>query len=355
MPSKIANFGVDLYKLSINSGGTIDLDAGSGGTVIVRGDFTVEGTTTTIESTDISIADRIFTLNYGETGAGVSTGDNTAGITIDRGSLTDVNILYDENLNWLKSAGSGFSSRSGAFVLQDSSGSSNSLVGLYTNFIGTFDDQNLILFGQGPDSSPSSPSPVVTVTGTVDYEKSIWNYTGSRITVDTEQPDGLVLPNDPDILVNVQALKDYVLSFSQSSFQSKLVSPAPAGNTRVEVFSTLAGDIANTVDISLAGTISGRFTETGIFLNNIKINNNTISSVQTDSNLTLSANGTGHVSTSYPINLEKTSEPTTPADGVKIYADSEGDGGTGVYFINEDGTSDELISRTKALLLSIIF
>jgi hypothetical protein len=355
MTAKIANFGVDLYKLSINSGGTIDLDTGSGGTVIVRGDFTVEGTTTVIESTEIAVSDRTFTLNYGETGAGVSTGDNTAGITIDRGSLTDVNILYDENLNWLKSSGSGFLSRTGAFVLQDSSGSNNSLVGLYTNFIGTFDNQNLILFGEGPNGSPATPSPVVTVTGTVDYEKSIWNYTGSQITPDLGQPDGLVLPNDPDILVNVQALKDYVLSFSQSSFQSKLASPAPAGNTRVEVFSTLAGDIANTVDISLAGTLSTTFTETGIFLNNVKINNNTISSVQTDSNLDLSANGTGSVSTSYPINLEKTSEPTMPDDGVKVYADDEGDGGTGIYFINEDGTSDELISRTKALLLSIIF
>lgn len=355
MPSKIANFGVDLYKLSINTGGIIDLDTGSGGTVIVRGDFTVEGTTTTIESTEISISDRNFILNYGETGAGVSTGDNTAGITIDRGSLTDVNILYDENLNWLKSSGSGFIPSTGAFVLRDSTGSNNSLVGLYTNFIGTFDDQNLILLGEGPDGSPSSPSAVVTVSGTVDYEKSIWNYTGSQITADPGQPDGLVLPNDPDILVNVQALRDYVLSFSQSSFQSRIVSPAPFGNTRVEVFSTLAGDIANTVDVSLAGTLSATFSETGIFLNNVKINNNTISSVQTDSNLILSANGTGFISTSYPVNLEKTSAPIAPDDGVKIYADDEGDGGTGIYFINEDGTSDELISRTKALLLSIIF
>jgi hypothetical protein len=48
-------------------------------------------------------------------------------------------------------------------------------------------------------------------------------------------------------------------------------------------------------------------------------------------------------------------EPTTPADGVTFYANAAGDGGTGIYFKNDTGISDELVSRNKALLYSIIF
>ena len=355
MTSKIASYGVDLYKLLINSGGVIDLDVGSTGEVIIRGDLTVEGSTTTIESTEIAIADRIFTLNDGESGAGVSTGDNTAGITIDRGSEDNVNILYDENLSWLKSSGSGFSTQTGAFVLKDSSGADDPLIGLYTNFIGTFDDQNLILLGEGPDGSAPSTSPIVTVAGTVDYEKSLWNYTGSEITYNALTSDRLTAPIDADALVNIQGLKDYVYAFSLYNFQTKIVSPLPDGNTSVEVFSTLNGDASNSIDFTLAGITSAQFTETGILLNNLRVNNNVISSTQANADLELSANGTGSIVTSYPVSLEKSSVPAAPADGTKLYANTEGDGGTGVYFINEDGTTDELISRSKALLLSIIF
>lgn len=355
MTSKIASYGVDLYKLLVNSGGTIDLDVGALGEVVIRGNLTVEGSTTTIESTEIAIADRIFTLNNGESGAGISTGDNTAGITVDRGSEDNVNILYDENLSWLKSSGSGFSTQTGAFVLKDSSGNDDPLIGLYTNFIGTFDDQNLILLGEGPDGSAPATSPIVTVAGTVDYEKSIWSYTGSEISFNALNSDRLATPSDADALVNVQGLRDYVYAFSLYNFQTKIVSPNPDGTTSVEVFSTLNGDASNTVTVSLVGTTSAQFTETGIFLNNLKVNNNVISSVQSNADLELSANGSGSIVTSYPLSLEKISAPSAPVDGTKIYASSEGDGGTGVYFINEDGTTDELISRSKALLLSIIF
>ena len=44
-----------------------------------------------------------------------------------------------------------------------------------------------------------------------------------------------------------------------------------------------------------------------------------------------------------------------PAEGVTLYSKALGDGGTGLFFINEDGTQDEFVSRNKALLYSIIF
>ena len=44
-----------------------------------------------------------------------------------------------------------------------------------------------------------------------------------------------------------------------------------------------------------------------------------------------------------------------PAEGVTIYSKTLGDGGTGLFFKNQDGTTDEFVSRNKALLYSIIF
>jgi hypothetical protein len=46
---------------------------------------------------------------------------------------------------------------------------------------------------------------------------------------------------------------------------------------------------------------------------------------------------------------------TTPNGYVRIYStDTPGTGGTGLYFVNAIGTNDELISKTKALLYSLI-
>ena len=62
--------------------------------VIIPGDLTVQGETTSVETTNTEIKDRIITLNKGESGAGVTL--NTAGLEIDRGSLDNVFIQWNE-------------------------------------------------------------------------------------------------------------------------------------------------------------------------------------------------------------------------------------------------------------------
>ena len=61
------------------------------GTVVVKGNLLVEGTTTTVESVDTTIADNILTLNAGETGAGVTL--NQSGIEIDRGTEDNARLV----------------------------------------------------------------------------------------------------------------------------------------------------------------------------------------------------------------------------------------------------------------------
>jgi hypothetical protein len=62
--------------------------------VIVVGNLTVQGSTTSVETTNTTITDNIITLNEGETGAGVSLG--TAGIEIDRGTNPNVSFVWSE-------------------------------------------------------------------------------------------------------------------------------------------------------------------------------------------------------------------------------------------------------------------
>lgn len=81
----------DNYTITnkLNSAANITLATG---TVIIDGNLVVQGTS----QTDLNVKDNIITVNFGETGPGVTVG--TAGLNVDRGSLADVSILWNESL-----------------------------------------------------------------------------------------------------------------------------------------------------------------------------------------------------------------------------------------------------------------
>jgi hypothetical protein len=82
--------------------------------VTIWGNLSVKGTTTTISSTDTTIADNIITLNNGETGQGVSL--NVAGLQVDRGQLSAVGLYWNELLqNWQISNSTGLFSNIATF------------------------------------------------------------------------------------------------------------------------------------------------------------------------------------------------------------------------------------------------
>jgi hypothetical protein len=63
------------------------------GNVIVSGDLTVNGTTTTVNSTAVALGDNIITLNTGETG----TPSANAGLEIERGTSANVQLRWKED------------------------------------------------------------------------------------------------------------------------------------------------------------------------------------------------------------------------------------------------------------------
>ncbi len=65
------------------------------GNLTIGGDLTVSGTTTTINSQELTVEDKVITVNNGEVGAGI-TGSQYAGIEVDRGSETNYMFVFDE-------------------------------------------------------------------------------------------------------------------------------------------------------------------------------------------------------------------------------------------------------------------
>jgi hypothetical protein len=80
----------------IEGGSTITIDpAATGdntGTVVIAGDLTVNGTTTTVNSNEVNIGDAIILLNSDETGAASAN----AGIEIERGTDANVSFIWNE-------------------------------------------------------------------------------------------------------------------------------------------------------------------------------------------------------------------------------------------------------------------
>ena len=108
------NYIIQTPRLDNGSNVTLDTD-----NVIITGNLRVLGNVTEFITNNTSITDRIITLNYGETGNGVSTGGNVSGIEVDRGIAINpsgnVSILWNEDYKkWTFTDGNGIFSNIGA-------------------------------------------------------------------------------------------------------------------------------------------------------------------------------------------------------------------------------------------------
>jgi len=84
---------VAIKKALVEGNGIFESD------VTIQGDLTVQGTTVTIDVTDLTIEDNTILLNKGESGSGVTLG--SAGIEVDRGTADNVKLEWNEtNQAW---------------------------------------------------------------------------------------------------------------------------------------------------------------------------------------------------------------------------------------------------------------
>jgi hypothetical protein len=285
------------YGIKTSESGKILFDTGPGvGEVRMTGNLIVEGDTLTVSAENLDVNDNVIVLNAGETGAGVSL--RYSGIQIDRGSLTPVTFVFDENTDAFQIA---VGSPEGTFNF---SSSALKLRSILTN--ADTDDGDLTLIGSG--------SGVVKVSGTIAYEQQV-----------TDDDD---IPN-----------KKYVDDAIRDNPTFQIVDD----DTRVIVTDN---DVSGSTDY-----ISNR-----VEIQGLEISNNEITNNDTNADIFVRTQGTGKLRTNYGLSLDKVS--VTPAYGtnsVIFYAKEPDLGDTGLFYVNSNNDNGELINKNRALLFSMIF
>lgn len=326
--SRFVNVPNGNFKLTVQTGGEIRLDTGSEtGRVVVSGDLIVEGNTTTVQSEDLSVRDNIIVVNSGETGEGITLVE--AGIRIDRGSFVeepidrDTFIVFDESIQWNTTT-----ANQGVFVFKEESGA---LVGIRTNSISTGGgDLYLINSGNG----------VISVTGTTNYEANV---------------------TDDDDITN----KKYVDDAISTAFATVFLPQIGDGVISVSSITVVDEETSGTdsvISFAIDGNVVSQLYSDRWEFDEIQIIGTTIETLTSDTDLILKSPGTGSVRiddvlhvNSVPSDGDPSTSPSFPSDGAKIYVSNESTGKSGIYFANANQTRDELVSKNRALLFSMLF
>lgn len=324
--SRVLRIGSSDYKVVVNDGGTITLDVGDApGGVVITGNLTVQGETTTINTTETNIEDKIITLNVGDNSpSGISTTPpgRISGFEVNRGTNDNypaVRLVFDEAITWYDSQTG--TNKTGAFSLETANANAY-MIGLQTNAIVTQGNDDLV-FGVG--------------LGALSVRGSNSNYE-DRVT-------------DPDDIPNVQWVDDFVVSY----FETTPPEFIKVNDTVLQIYDD--SESAETLlQLRLNNIVAAEWRQDRFEVQQIRIDGNVISTFSSNQDLILSSPGTGKVVIDDTLKLTIATDPlTSDADGIKIYAKTEAYGGSGVFFVNKEDTRDELVSRRKAIAYSMIF
>lgn len=324
--SRILKVSQSDYRVQVQDGGIITLDVGlpaSAGRVVITGDLEVQGETTTINTTEMTVEDRVITLNSGEQSAGVHAdtgGNKQSGLEIDRGSLENAQFVFDEDVHWYSSISQAV--ENGAFVLKLADETPNAL------------KLSTIISDNGSNSfvfDLQAGLGVLSVSNTTNYYQRV--------------------VNDNDI-PNWKTITNYVTAQNGVATVDRLFYPASAtfGNedSKIQAF-------GSDIQMYIAGDIIATVSANGFTVGNIKINGNQIIDIgagATD-DLTLSAI-TNNIIVDGVLNLKDQALVPTPVSGqTKLYSSTVGGGGTGIYASNISKSS-EMVSKQRAVLLSIV-
>jgi hypothetical protein len=326
------------YKLQVRPSGNIILDTQStDGTVKIIGKLDVVGQLTYIESTNTQISDNILQLNVGQTGNGVGGGTGYSGIEIERGNYSPAQFLFDETITYYDTQDDN-DAKQGVWSIQTAAGVQGALqVRTITNDgladIG-FDlqHQNPVLRVVNADDAPAGPYYL-------------------RVT-------------DANHIPNLEYLQNYVASTYTNGVPGVAIVDRiyfPLSGTIGAANASIQADTTSIV-FKVAQTTRATITSNGVDINNISLVTITISNTSSN-NLVLTAQAGKNIQLTSVAQLDdQASAPTYASGNTQIYSSATaGPGRTGVYFANSTSfglstghEADELISRNRAVLLSIL-
>lgn len=411
------------YKIKVPGGGKITLDTGTNiGLVYITGDLNVQGNTTTVNTTNMEIEDNILLLNRGELGSFVT--ELTSGIEIDRGTASAGNaqLLWDESITWNDPWTQ--TTRTGLWVFQTKS--TGQINGIRTNSIDTngndlaliskgtgtltvsgtvnYEEQilnyNNLLEALDDDLIPNIKAVIDKIswsiindpsdkirrddTQVIVYDNNItgkitWYTTAGIITNQINVFHFLITNREMNVTVGsyvtivgsgianldgtwqVQTADPLSYTFTILVSTSFAVSNQPNIATSV-----LVNNSKSNAKITIDNITVGEFYTTHADIFNVRIQDTTIESTVSNTDLILASPGSGSIRIQDSMKIMYTGYATsaTPAmelDCVKLYTDPEGAGDTGIYFVNPtylpdkaDYRRDELISKKKAIAFAIL-
>jgi hypothetical protein len=316
------------YIISTQYPGNIVLDTGATGTTTITGNLTVVGTSTQINTTNLNVSDNIIILNQGESEShdGVSVG--TSGIEINRGALNDALILWNESVNHYDPLLA--QNVAGTFVF---STADSGLTGIQASTI--VNGVSNLMFDM------QNSSYVLRVANSPNYSQNVL---------------------DSNDIPNRKFVTDYVSATGGTANASNIHYPLVlnGGTAQASVTTT-----STSIDLAIGGYLRARVTTLGVAIDNIFLASNTITNTSS-SNLRITATN-NNVEVKSILNLDNLeslagSYDTTSTSGTtKIYTTAaEGPGRTGIHFVNNTTyggnsyNSDELVSKNRAVLLSIL-
>ena len=347
------------YKIITRTNGKITLDVGNDGEVLITGDLTVAGDVTTVQSETLTVRDNIISLNQDDPGdsQGISLAFNReSGLEINRGTVKpDGYFVLSDAVESIRANGS---SAYGTWIFKDANGAS---MGIQTCSVKTGANESLFLVNQG--------SGVVTVTGTVDYEKNALEYSAYWPTYPLGSPTyggpiTLKVGGD-DVLPNAKAMADFLTSGLYFFDDWRIIE----ADTSIAIYDSAGGSTyrpsgytppaASKIEFTVDGSERAEINANGLNVDNLRVFTDTVSNTSVGNDLILTAtNNTVRIDSVVKLQ-EQASNPTSTATYGKIFTKAPGTGvGTpgksGIYFVNTL-TSDELVAKNRALLFSILF
>jgi hypothetical protein len=356
--SKILKVNEGDYRVKVPSGNSVILDTGTlTGSVVITGNLDVQGQTTTIESINTTVKDNILVLNNGDTGTnGISphtvngVTSKTSGIEIDRGSVNSqvasASFLFNEEVPHYNTLSTSYDN--GTFVLSTKSNTISSVASLQLSGIEvtSISNNNVVDIQFNLHNSDTYLSLVNSTYNTSTYEDRLIagnsdanHKTNNSITtkkyVNTYVVSGVVTAGMADV--------DKIYKATSGVEKSKI--------------------LASTTDLTFSINTTQRavIDATGLTVDTINLFGNTIKNTGTNQ-LVLQSVDTNLVEINSVLSLTNQSA-TISASSLKnkLYSKAaDGPGRTGIYFTNTNqyagaDHSDELVSRHRAVLLSMLF
>jgi hypothetical protein len=329
------------YSIKTRAGSDIILDTGTNGNVKVTGNLVVEGDTLTVSANNLNVNDNIITLNFQETGPGVTL--RYSGIQVDRGTLSGsldadpespppASFLFDENTDaWQLAYGSpdeGFSFVESNLRVQAILTNSDAILSR------TGRTGDLLLIGTG--------NGIITVKGTNDYE--------SRVLDDDDIPNKKYVDTAIQLTPTFQIVRDNtrVVAFDDQN-----------PNTLFPIGPFFEQPEDNQVAVVVDNIITASFYSDEVKIRGLSIFEDGVDTITIEAfdtkSIKLETVGSGTVQFTNAAQFENHGNAlASPLTGTIMYGGNISAGATGLYIVNND-YRDELVTKNKALLFSMIF